>query len=160
MRPFRSLVDTGQEYAVLGLVGDGTVDAWTEAAADLTGYDRGSVEGAHVSTLYADGEAPDGVPESDLLAAAEAGRIADERWLVREDGSSFRTRLVVTLVREASDGERSVWETSVGETFVSKQSGDERSGGETSVGRDAVPSADHCFGRGYVGPGCRRRTAH
>ena len=96
---FRSLVDAVDEYAIFMLDPDGHVVTWNEGAERIKGYGEDEVVGEHFSTFYTDEDREAGVPERNLAAAAERGRIEDEGWRVRDTGTRFWANVVLTAIR-------------------------------------------------------------
>src|SRR6187399_726779 len=83
------LVDALEDYAVFLLAPDGAIRWWNAGAARLMGYSAEEVVGRNFSSFYG--------PE-DL--AAKEGRIEDEGWRLRKDGSRFWANTVITAVRD------------------------------------------------------------
>ena len=100
----RSLAEALSDVAVAMLDPEGRVLAWSAAARALHGHDEAAVVGESFARLYA----PEDMLRRDtrelLVRAAEDGRAEDERWCVRQDGSSFWARVVLSPVRD--DGGR------------------------------------------------------
>jgi PAS domain S-box-containing protein len=98
---FRELVEQITEYAIFLLDSDGHVDSWNRGAQRIKGYRPHEVIGRHFSVFYR----PEDLwkCEHELEAAARDGRIEDEGWRVRKDGSLFWANVVITCLR-AADG--------------------------------------------------------
>ncbi|SOY66857.1 PAS domain-containing hybrid sensor histidine kinase/response regulator [Cupriavidus taiwanensis] len=98
--PYRTLVESVQDYAIFTLDVDGHVSSWNKGAARIKGYRREEILGKHFSQFYT----PDAVarrwPDAELKAAAELGRFEDEGWRVRKDGSRFWANVVITALRD------------------------------------------------------------
>ncbi|MFJ4292614.1 PAS domain S-box protein [Cupriavidus sp. NPDC089707] len=98
--PYRTLVESVQDYAIFTLDVTGHVSSWNKGAASIKGYAREEILGKHFSTFYT----PDAVarhwPDAGLKAAAELGRFEDESWRVRKDGSRFWANVVITALRD------------------------------------------------------------
>ncbi|MDQ0142324.1 PAS domain-containing hybrid sensor histidine kinase/response regulator [Cupriavidus necator] len=99
--PYRTLVESVQDYAIFTLDVDGHVSSWNKGAARIKGYRREEILGKHFSQFYT----PDAVarrwPDAELKAAAELGRFEDEGWRVRKDGSRFWANVVITALRDS-----------------------------------------------------------
>ncbi|SOZ10692.1 PAS domain-containing hybrid sensor histidine kinase/response regulator [Cupriavidus taiwanensis] len=99
--PYRTLVESVQDYAIFTLDVGGHVSSWNKGAARIKGYRREEILGKHFSHFYT----PDAVarrwPDAELKAAAELGRFEDEGWRVRKDGSRFWANVVITALRDA-----------------------------------------------------------
>ena len=101
---FSAFVSAVQDYAIFKLDPDGTVASWNKGAERIKGYRADEIVGEHFSTFYTEGDIDDGVPETNLDTARSTGRIEDEGWRVRNDGSRFWANVVITAVRD-DDGE-------------------------------------------------------
>ena len=95
-----SLIGAVEGYAISRLDGDGRVRTWNEGAERIKGYAAEEILGEHVSTLYTGEDRAAGVPERNLVAAAENGSVEDEGWRVRADGSTFWAHVTITSLRD------------------------------------------------------------
>lgn len=93
---FESLVTEVKDYAIFMLDPDGTVTSWNQGAANIKGYDEADIVGEHFSTFYTEEERDAGVPERNLQRAIEEGRVEDEGWRLRQDGTRFWANVVIT----------------------------------------------------------------
>ncbi|WP_436924160.1 PAS domain S-box protein [Halosimplex amylolyticum] len=101
---FSAFVSAVKDYAIFMLDTDGTVANWNDGAERIKGYHESDIVGEHFSTFYTEADVDDGVPEQNLDAATRNGRVEDEGWRVRKDGSRFWANVVITAVRD-DDGE-------------------------------------------------------
>jgi PAS domain S-box-containing protein len=97
---FRLLVSGVKDYAILMLDPDGRVVSWNAGAERIKGYRSDEIVGKHFSVFYPAEEVERGKPESMLTVAAEQGRIEDEGWRIRKDGSRFWADVVITALRD------------------------------------------------------------
>src|SRR5690349_12763545 len=86
---FRLLVASVRDYAIFMLDRDGNVTTWNTGAERLKGYRADEIIGRHFSTFYTAPDLADGKPARMLAGAIEHGRIEDEGWRVRKDGTRF-----------------------------------------------------------------------
>jgi PAS domain S-box-containing protein len=100
---FRLLVDGVSEYAIMMLDQDGFVSSWNAGAERIKGYKSHEILGKHVSHFYPSEAIVANKPWRDLATAREQGRILDEGWRVRKDGTLFWASTVVTALHD-SDG--------------------------------------------------------
>lgn len=100
---FRLLVDGVQDYAIFMLDPFGTVTSWNMGARRIMGYDASEITGKHFSRFYGSEDIEAGKPWTELAIAREHGRVEDEGWRVRKDGSRFWARVVVTTLTD-TDG--------------------------------------------------------
>jgi PAS domain S-box-containing protein len=97
---FRFLVESVKDYAIFMLTPEGVVQTWNLGAERIKGYRADEIVGRHFSTFY---PPEDGWKCERLLkSAARDGRVEDEGWRVRKDGSRFWAMVVITCVRDAS----------------------------------------------------------
>jgi PAS domain S-box-containing protein len=98
---FRLLVEAVQDYAIFVLDPDGHVLTWNPGAQRAKGYAADEIIGRHFSVFYTSEEREAGRPAHLLGLAAEQGRIEDEGWRVRKDGTRFWADVVLTALRDA-----------------------------------------------------------
>jgi PAS domain S-box-containing protein len=97
---YRQMVDAVYDYEIIMLDLQGKVTTWNTGAERLKGYRAEEVLGSHFSRFYTPEDVRAGRPERELQIAATQGRIEDEGWRVRKDGSKFWARAIVTAVRD------------------------------------------------------------
>ena len=100
---FRLLVDTVQDYAIIMLDPEGRVTSWNAGAKRINGYDASEIVGQHFSRFFTEEEIRDGKPQRELETAARDGRVEDEGWRVRKDGSTFWANAIVRALREPGE---------------------------------------------------------
>ncbi len=96
----RSLCEAMTGIAVAMLDPAGRVLSWNSAAQAIHGYDEAEMVGESFARLHAPEDVRLRRDEALLRAAAENGRVEDERWCVRKDGSSFWANVVISAVRD------------------------------------------------------------
>jgi PAS domain S-box-containing protein len=99
---FRLLVETVSDYAIFLLDPQGRVVSWNAGAQRIKGYTAAEILGKHFSAFYAPEDRATGKPEELLRHAEREGRIADEGWRLRKDGSRFWADVVITALRDPS----------------------------------------------------------
>ena len=95
---FRLLVESVRDYAVFMLDVDGTVRSWNAGAEALKGYTAAEIIGRHFSAFYTPEDQVEGKPAAELRAAKANGRVEDEGWRVRKDGTLFWANVVITAI--------------------------------------------------------------
>lgn len=95
---FRLLVDSVRDYAIFMLDPDGVIQSWNAGAQAINGYQAGEVIGRHFRLFYPPQDQQAGKPEKELADARAHGRVEEEGWRVRKDGTLFWTNAVVTAV--------------------------------------------------------------
>jgi PAS domain S-box-containing protein len=95
---FRLLVDSVRDYAIFMLDPEGIVQSWNAGARQIKGYEPSEIIGRHFRAFYTPEDAAAGKPEKELADAREHGRIEDEGWRVRKDGTLFWANVVVSAI--------------------------------------------------------------
>jgi PAS domain S-box-containing protein len=78
----------------------GEVMTWNEGARLIKGYTRAEIVGQPMSRFYSPEDQAAGRPAQLLHEAMENGRVEDEGWRVRKDGTRFWADVVITAVRD------------------------------------------------------------
>jgi osomolarity two-component system, sensor histidine kinase TcsA len=94
----RLLIQSVKDYAIFLLDTRGYVATWNPGAELLKGYARGDIIGTHFSRFYGDEDLEAGKPEKELEICLREGRVEDEGWRYRKDGSRFWANVVITAV--------------------------------------------------------------
>jgi PAS domain S-box-containing protein len=97
---FRVLVEAVQDYAIFLLSPDGHVLTWNPGAQRTKGYSPDEIVGRHFSVFYTPEDQAAHRPARLLRTAAEQGRVEDEGWRVRRDGTRFWADVVLTALRD------------------------------------------------------------
>ena len=97
--PFRMLVDRVRDYAIFMLDASGRVLTWNEGAERIKGYSRDEIIGQHISRFYTPEDVERGHPAVLLGIAEKEGRVEEEGWRVRKDGTRFWADVVITALR-------------------------------------------------------------
>ena len=90
---YRRLVDSVTDYAIYALDNEGRIVSFNAGAERLKGYRRDEVVGRPLSMFYPPEDADK--PARLLAHATRYGRVADEGWRVRKDGSRFWASVVI-----------------------------------------------------------------
>ena len=96
---FRLLVDAVQDYAIFMLDVQGHVSSWNRGAERIKGYRISEIIGKHFSIFYPEEDIRAGKPRRELEIAAKVGRLEDEGWRLRKDGSRFWANVIITAIR-------------------------------------------------------------
>ena len=97
---FRLLVEGVRDYAIFMLDGAGRVLSWNTGAQRMKGYRADEIVGKHFSCFYPPEAVEAGKPARLLALAARDGRVEDEGWRVRRDGSRFWADVIITALRD------------------------------------------------------------
>jgi len=99
---FFLLIEAVQDYAIFMLDPAGNVASWNRGAQRIKGYSHDEIIGRHFSTFYTEQDIAAGKPARELATAAAEGRVEDEGWRVRRDGSRFWANVTISAVRDAN----------------------------------------------------------
>jgi PAS domain S-box-containing protein len=91
-------VNAVQDYAILILDPDGVITSWNAGAQRLKGYAAEEILGKHVSVFYPEEDVRSGKIERELAEARRVGRVEDESWRIRKDGSRFWANVIITAL--------------------------------------------------------------
>jgi len=99
---YRTIVDSVTGYAIFMLDPEGKVANWSRGAERIEGYKATEIIGRHFSRFYPAEDVAAGKPERELTEAREKGRVEDEGWRVRKDGTRFFANTIISAVRDAN----------------------------------------------------------
>jgi PAS domain S-box-containing protein len=92
------LIEGVTDYAIYLLDPGGKVVNWNEGAERLKGYRSDEIIGQHFSRFFGLEDQQNGKPQRLLAEARLRGRVEDEGWRVRKDGSRFWADAVITAL--------------------------------------------------------------
>jgi len=101
-RLYRLLVQSVRDYAIFALDVEGHVATWNTGAQRIKGYMPEQIIGKHFRIFYPPEDIAARKPELELEEAARVGRVEDEGWRIRKDGTRFWANVVITALRDAS----------------------------------------------------------
>ena len=96
--PFRLLVESVRDYAIFLLDPQGYIVSWNPGAERLKQYTPDEIIGQHFSRFYPETDLATGKPKRELEIALAEGRVEDEGWRIRKDGSRFWASVVITAI--------------------------------------------------------------
>lgn len=97
----RLFIESVQDYAMIMLNPSGEIISWNVGAERMKGYTKNEIIGKHFSLLYTEEDVRNNKPQQLLNEANKAGRVEDEGWRVRKDGSLFWANVVITALRNS-----------------------------------------------------------
>ncbi len=97
---FRLLVQNVIDYAIFRLTPEGIVETWNVGAERLKGYTASEIIGRSFETFYTPQDLAAGRPAYLLRIARTEGRVEDEGWRMRKDGTRFWADVVITALFE------------------------------------------------------------
>ncbi len=99
---YQLLVESVRDYAVFALDTGGHILTWNEGAERIKGYTHDEIVGQHFSIFYLPEDIAADKPGRELAAAIRDGRVEDEGWRIRKDGSMFWADVVIATMRDES----------------------------------------------------------
>ncbi|QSQ25824.1 PAS domain-containing sensor histidine kinase [Pyxidicoccus parkwayensis] len=99
---YRLAIQSVKDYAIFLLDTEGRVQTWNSGAEAIKGYSPGEIIGHSITRFYTPEDVADGRPQRLLGLAVRDGRVEDEGWRVRKDGSRFWADVVITALRDES----------------------------------------------------------
>lgn len=94
----RLMIEQVQDYAIFMLDTEGHVVSWNIGAERAKGYRADEIIGRHYSCFYSPESLQAGLPKKLLDTAKSEGRVTDEGWRVRKDGSRFWAEVNITAI--------------------------------------------------------------
>jgi PAS domain S-box-containing protein len=86
---FRLIMESAKDYAIFTLNLNGVVTSWNAGAENLLGYTESEIIGRNGRIIFTPEDIEQGKPAREMQLAQTQGRAENERWHVRQDGSSF-----------------------------------------------------------------------
>ena len=86
---FRLMIETARDFAFIMLDPGGRITEWLRGAEALFDYREAEIVGQHAAILFTPEDRQSGLPERELEQAAREGRVEDDNWAPRKDGSRF-----------------------------------------------------------------------
>jgi PAS domain S-box-containing protein len=97
---YRLLVERVQDYAIFALDTSGRILTWNAGAERLKGYTPEEAIGCHFSMFYLPEDLATDKPGRELVEAIANGRVEDEGWRKRKDGTVFWASVIITALRD------------------------------------------------------------
>jgi PAS domain S-box-containing protein len=95
---FRLLVSRVKDYAIFMLDPEGNVASWNEGAERIKGYTANEIVGSHMSIFYTPEDRRRRHPLELLNEARTKGRVEEEGWRLKRDGSRFWADVTITAL--------------------------------------------------------------
>lgn len=99
---YQLLIESVRDYAIFVLDPGGHVATWNIGAERLKGYTPQEIIGSHFSKFYPPEDIESRKPWWELEVATRDGRVEDEGWRIKKDGSRFWANVVITALRDES----------------------------------------------------------
>lgn len=98
LRRYKVLVENVQDYAIFFMDKHGYIQTWNKGAENNKGWKASEIIGKHFSSFYPQIDKDADKPGKELEIAVRYGRVEDEGWRVRKDGSMFWANVVITAL--------------------------------------------------------------
>jgi PAS domain S-box-containing protein len=100
----RLMIASVRDYALYMLDPSGRVISWNPGAEQIKGYREDEILGQSFSRFFTPEDVARNKPQRELEIATREGRFEEEGWRVRKDGSRFWANVIITPIRDGSDG--------------------------------------------------------
>lgn len=98
---FHLLIEAVVDYAIFMLDPRGRVATWNAGAKRIKGYEASEIIGKPYSIFFPEQDVREGKPQRHLAVAAREGRLEEEGWRVRKNGTQFWANAVLTSLHDA-----------------------------------------------------------
>ena len=95
---YSQVIDSLQDYSIFTLDNDLHINSWNSGSAKIFQYETEEIIGKHFSTFYLEHDKQAKKPERELALARQFGKVEDEDWRKRKDGSKFWASVVITAL--------------------------------------------------------------
>jgi PAS domain S-box-containing protein len=86
---YRAVLESATGHAIITMDKDGCVTGWSPGAVALLGWEEAEALGRDIGLIWTEEDRAAGVPEKERRKALATGRVIEDRWHVRRDGSRF-----------------------------------------------------------------------
>lgn len=100
---YHKMVAAVEDYAIILLDKDGNIQNWNLGAKKIKGYNENEIVGKNFSLFYTETDRQTRLPQYLLECAREQGKVFNESWRVRKDGSLFWGSVLITAMHD-TDG--------------------------------------------------------
>jgi PAS domain S-box-containing protein len=90
------LIESVSDYAIFMLDPTGHIETWNRGAELIKGYKPNEIIGKMIDSFYTPEDRASGKAQALLAQARASGRVEDEGWRVRKDGTRFWADVVIT----------------------------------------------------------------
>ena len=100
---YRTLINEIEDYAIYRTDTEGRPTTWNEGVKRVLGFDEAEFIGLDLSTaIFTKEDQETGAAQRELDQAAAAGKVINDRWMVRRDGTRFYATGITTSLRDAA----------------------------------------------------------
>jgi PAS domain S-box-containing protein len=95
---YHTMVAGVQDYAIILLDADGIIQNWNKGAEKIKGYTEEEIKGKNFHIFYTAKDIENNLPDDLLNTAKEKGKVFNENWRVKKDGSLFWGSVLITAL--------------------------------------------------------------
>jgi len=95
---YRTLINNVKDYAIFMVDTNGDVTTWNPGAALIKGYQQDEILGRNFSVFYGEEDRKTRKPERELEICLREGKVEDEGWRYRKDGTRFWANVMIRPV--------------------------------------------------------------
>jgi two-component system sensor kinase FixL len=92
------LIDGAANLAIFMFDPEGRVTIWNRGAERLKGWNEAEIIGRPIELFYPPEDVAAGKPQADMDRAQREGRLDEESWRLRKDGSEFLASVTITAL--------------------------------------------------------------
>ena len=97
---YHKMIDEVEDYAILLIDKEGTVQNWNKGAEKIKGYKAEEIIGKNFRLFYLPADRRNKLPEKLLKQAIDTGHALQEGWRLRSDGTRFWGSIAITCIRD------------------------------------------------------------
>ncbi|HRO41444.1 MAG TPA: PAS domain S-box protein [Flavipsychrobacter sp.] len=97
---YQRMIEEIQDYAILLLDTNGIIQNWNRGAEKIQGYQEDDIIGKHFSIFYLQEDIDTHLPQKLMEEAYGSGRVAQEGWRQRNDGTRFWGSITITALHD------------------------------------------------------------
>jgi PAS domain S-box-containing protein len=95
---FKNILEAVRDYAIYMLSPEGIILTWSPGAENIKGYKSEEIIGKNFSIFYTKEDIEARKPEIELAQAKSSGRIEDESWKIKKDGTIFWANTIISAI--------------------------------------------------------------
>ena len=100
-RRMRIVAESTRDYAIITFDDAGRITSWNVGAERIFGYTEAEMLGEPAEVLYLAQDRERGVPAEEMAQARKFGRVEEDRWHLRKDGTRFRSSGVLSRLDQS-----------------------------------------------------------
>lgn len=99
---YHGMVAEVEDYAMIRLSEDGTIENWNRGAEKIKGYRTEEIIGKNFRIFYPSADRAAGLPDRLLTTAMTTGKANHEGWRLRKDGTRFWGSISITALHDST----------------------------------------------------------